>query len=145
MKLVDLDEVYKIEEENFEDPWPIEIFKQDIDNPVSDMLVLKKDGKVIGYLNVIYTYEDADLCNIALSEEHQGKGYGNLLIEELIQRCKDRKIKNIHLEVNVLNEKAINLYKKYGFKEIRKRKGYYNGVDGIDMMKGVESEEDISY
>ena len=33
------------------------------------------------------------------------------------------------------NVKAINLYKKYGFKQVAIRKKYYNGIDGILMEK----------
>ena len=41
----------------------------------------------------------------------------------------------ITLEVSKENERALALYKKYGFKEVALRKGYYDGVDGILMEK----------
>ena len=44
------------------------------------------------------------------------------------------------------NEKAYNLYSKMGFEKTRIRKGYYNGVDAIEMVKGLIglNEEDFS-
>ena len=43
--------------------------------------------------------------------------------------------KKIILEVSDQNTSALNLYKKYNFIEINRRKGYYNGIDAIIMEK----------
>ena len=43
--------------------------------------------------------------------------------------------KNITLEVKNDNTPAIKLYKRYGFKEVATRKGYYQGTDGILMER----------
>ena len=53
----------------------------------------------------------------------------------MIKYAKDKKIENITLEVRSDNEKAIYLYKKYGFIPVAKREKYYNDVDGILMEK----------
>ena len=42
---------------------------------------------------------------------------------------KIEKKNNISLEVNENNESAINLYKKYKFEEVGRRKKYYNKKD----------------
>ena len=44
---------------------------------------------------------------------------------------------NITLEVRVSNIPAINLYKKFGFREVALRKYYYGDEDGILMEKQV--------
>lgn len=56
------------------------------------------------------------------------------MLEELIKIAKDRKLKDITLEVNVNNIPAINLYKKYEFEEVGVRKKYYNNVDDAIIM-----------
>ena len=43
--------------------------------------------------------------------------------------------KKITLEVNINNTIALNLYKKFNFKEVAIRKGYYNGIDAILMER----------
>ena len=43
--------------------------------------------------------------------------------------------KSITLEVNKNNIPALNLYKKFEFKEVAIRKGYYQGIDGILMER----------
>ena len=60
-------------------------------------------------------------------------GVGFLMMKYLITYLKSSNIYNITLEVSVLNSSAISLYKKFGFVEVAKRNGYYNGVDGILM------------
>ena len=44
---------------------------------------------------------------------------------------------NITLEVRISNEIARNLYKRFGFREIAKRRFYYGDEDGILMEKQV--------
>ena len=56
------------------------------------------------------------------------------MLEELIKIAKEKKLKDITLEVNVNNIPAINLYKKYNFKEVGIRKKYYNNSDDAIIM-----------
>ena len=44
---------------------------------------------------------------------------------------------NITLEVRESNERARRFYLKNGFKEVTKRKNYYNDEDGILMIKNL--------
>lgn len=61
--------------------------------------------------------------------------FGKKLLENLINEAKS-KASLITLEVNTENEIAINLYKKYGFKNLGKRKKYYNNTfDAYIMTK----------
>ena len=62
------------------------------------------------------------------------------LIEYIINYCIENDIKTINLEVSSKNIVAINLYKKYGFEEVGRRKNYYKDVDGILFTKYINSE-----
>lgn len=134
---LDINQILEIEKANFDDPWPKEAFINDLNRNDGNLIVLKDEDKVIGYYDVWYMLSDADLASIAIQKDYQGKGYGELLLKDCIERCIKSKVEYIHLEVKVDNIKALNLYKKLGFKEVRVRKGYYAGVDGIDMVKGL--------
>lgn len=146
MKLSDLDEVSFIENETFLDPWPKDAFLRDLDNDIADLYVLKDEDKIVGYYDIWYMFENADISTICIRKEYQGRKLGGYLLKDLIRRCIKNNVEFLHLEVRVDNLKAINLYKKFGFEKLRIRKGYYKGVDGIDMMKGLIglSEEDFS-
>ena len=137
VELSDLDEILRIENECFFDPWSKDSFLLDIDNNDSLFIKLVDDNdKLIGYYDAWLSIDDADIGSIAVTKAYQGKGYGEKLLNDLLNRCKEKRIKNVHLEVNVNNLKAKNLYSKFGFKQTRIRKGYYNGVDAIEMVKG---------
>lgn len=142
----DVDALLKIEKECFDDPWPRASFENDINNELTDFIVLKDNDEIIGFYDVWYMFENADIANIAISKDYQGKGLGEKLLKDLIVRCIKKEVEFLHLEVSVENTKAYNLYKKLGFEEVRTRIGYYNGVDAKDMVKGLIglSEKDFS-
>lgn len=146
MKLDDIDQVIEIEKECFNDPWPREAFIQDIElNKDAEAIVLKDEDKIIGYYHIWYMFDNADLTNVVIRKSYQGRKLGEFLLKDCIKRCIRKNVEFLHLEVRVDNQRAINLYKKLGFIDVRIRKGYYAGVDGIDMVKGLLglSEEDI--
>lgn len=53
---------------------------------------------------------------------HRGKGYGKMLMQELLTEAKRREIKQISLTVDEDNIIARNLYTKIGFVELGKSK-----------------------
>ena len=52
----------------------------------------------------------------------------------LIDICSELNLKTFTLEVNVTNEPAIRLYKKFGFKNLGIRKKYYNNSQDAYIM-----------
>ena len=99
-------------------------------NPYGHFIVYKKDNNILGYLYYSIIYDRIEINQIEVLEEERRKGIASKLMEYLI---KDNL--SITLEVKETNYAAIKLYKKYGFLEVAKRRGYYNGVDGILMEK----------
>lgn len=76
--------------------------------------------------------------NIVVRKDKRGLGIGSKLLEEILKIATNLKVKTVTLEVNEKNEPAINLYQKYGFKPIgRRKKYYYNTYDAIIMEKEV--------
>lgn len=104
-------------------------------NPFNKYFILFQKNKIIGFLNIFEIYDKIEIVNINIKDEYQGKGYSKLLMDKLITYSKNHNIKNITLEVNSNNSIAINLYKKYEFKEVAIRKKYYNEIDGILMER----------
>ena len=49
-------------------------------------------------------------------EQHRGKGYNQLILDALIEWCKERNIDEIRLDVYDTNAPAIRAYEKAGFK-----------------------------
>lgn len=144
----DLKAITQLEKELFSsDPWNEDAFRPDLENDIADLMVLKDEEEVIGYYDIWYMFENADIVSIAIKKEYQGRKLGELLLKDLIKRCIRKNVEFIHLEVKTTNEVAYNLYKKYDFIEVRRREKYYSdGTQAIDMVKGIAglSEKDFS-
>lgn len=67
---------------------------------------------------------------ISVKKEYWGIGVGYAVMNELIEFAKNNNIKNISLGVKASNNKAFNLYRKCGFKEIGRHKDFFN-LDGV--------------
>jgi len=55
------------------------------------------------------------LVVIGVSPEHQGKGYGSLLLKEFESRARKERFRRIHLSVHKDNHQAITAYKRNGW------------------------------
>ena len=99
--------------------------------------VLKKEDEVVGFFEVSMIKPDCELYDIAIKKEYQGLKLSKLLMDYLFKLCRENQYETIFLEVNSINNKAINLYKKYGFEEYLIRKNYYGKFDAILMKAKV--------
>lgn len=111
---------------------PKNIIKDNLkNNPFGKYLILQENSQIIGYLYYSDIYERAEINQIEIEKNHRKCGKGTLLMKKFTSIVD----KNITLEVNINNAIAINLYKKFNFKEVAIRKGYYNGIDAILMER----------
>lgn len=140
MKLDDIDGVFEVEKNCFEDYWSKDSFKKELSNNLAKYLVAKVDGKVVGYVGIWFVVDEGHITNVAVHENYRGKKIGDKLIKELVQVCKDNKIVSMTLEVRASNTVAQNLYRKYGFKMAGIRKEYYsnNKEDAIIMWNDIK-------
>jgi ribosomal-protein-alanine N-acetyltransferase len=105
----------------------------------TDLLVADIGGRVVGYISIMDLNDSAKIISFAVKREFQGKGIGEMLIDEAIERCLERGRKSIMLEVRVSNERAQRLYKKKGFKVVDILPGYYrDGEDAYLMMLNLQ-------
>jgi ribosomal-protein-alanine N-acetyltransferase len=129
----DIEKVVLIEFSSFESPWSRNLLIRSIKK--KELFVAEINGEVVGYIVFSKILDEVHLENIAVDERWRRKGIGSKLLEFLIQRSKES---SIFLEVRPSNIPAINLYKKYGFREIGIRKNYYVNEDAIVMMREPE-------
>ena len=52
---------------------------------------------------------------ICISESNLGEGYGNLMMEALLDAARELNVESIDLTVDAENSNAIRLYEKFGF------------------------------
>ena len=133
----DLEQVVEIENQSFSDPWTKDNFVSESNNQVTLFLVAKSNQRVIGYACVWIIIDEVHIGNLAVASEYRKKGIGEKLLKEVFKQAEEKNAKFATLEVRASNSAAINLYKKYGFVEERKRKNYYRNPieDALVMIK----------
>jgi ribosomal-protein-alanine N-acetyltransferase len=131
----DVKKVHEIEESLFQDSWPVEHFIHDIrDEDLAYPYVLEVKNEIIGYSVCWFYAQEVHIGNIAVEKTHQRKGYGRLMLEKIIDMFRDSYC--IYLEVRESNIPAINLYHKYKFTNLYRRKKYYgSGEDALVMVR----------
>ena len=111
-----------------------------INNDYTFVCAYKLDNKYVGFIIYTILYENAEIIDLYVSNNYRRRGIAKELLKKVID---NKNIKNITLEVNINNKNAIMLYNSVGFKEVSIRKGYYNGVDAILMLKENDSMKDV--
>lgn len=105
--------------------------------------VAEENGKVIG-LGILINHgnlrkKHVGVITLMVNSDYQNKGVGNLLMDKLINLSESLNIIRLELCVFKDNYKAINLYKKFGFKEegIKVKSALKNGeyIDEIMMAR----------
>lgn len=80
---------------------------------------------ICGYVGFWVMADEAHITTIAVSDELQRRGIGELLLLTVFNRARELYANVVTLEVRVSNTGAQNLYLKYGFKQVGVRKAYY--------------------
>lgn len=125
MRSADLPQVMLIEFATFTMPWSEATFRGLLRRKDSDLIVADIKGEIAGYAVFWAVMDQGELGNVAVDDDHRGKGIGSKLIEAILQRADERGVKEIFLEVRKSNVRAQDLYKTFGFSEVGRRKNYY--------------------
>lgn len=125
MQPEDLDEVAAIEESLFSCPWSRNSFLSSLDKKYILFLTALWDGKIAGYCGLLRSFDEADIVNVAVAKEFQGRGIAFTMLKELMRLGNEMGIRDYTLEVRVSNAPAIHVYEKLGFVNEGIRKNFY--------------------
>jgi len=140
MRLSDLDEVLAIERASFASPWLREHFRHEMnDNPHALNRVVRLGGRVVAYASLWILFEEMTLNNIAVAPPLRDRGLGAWLLCALLREAVSRGCSRALLDVRVSNAPARALYRRLGFVEVGRRRGYYRpeGEDAIVMVRAL--------
>ncbi|GAB4467953.1 MAG: ribosomal protein S18-alanine N-acetyltransferase [Anaerolineae bacterium] len=161
----DILEVYHLDKLAFPTPWPISTYRHELANENSRLFVLEQRGEgsppvthrptgilgrifrkppppppqparlLVGYSGMWQITDEAHISTIAVHPDWQGRKLGELLLWNMTRHALQMKAQVLTLEVRVSNDRAQQLYRKYGFEIAGRRKGYYrdNGEDAYLM------------
>lgn len=136
----DFNAVQEIENECFKEPYSTQELKYEFEeNPVNKIIVAEKDGKVIGFIDFLVTFNSATIMQIAVTKKYRGLGIATQLLSEMEHNFPEDLedlVESITLEVRVSNQAAVNLYTKNGYKIVVVKSHYYkDGENAIYMVK----------
>jgi ribosomal-protein-alanine N-acetyltransferase len=145
-----LERVLEIEARSFPTPWPAEAFLDDLhDEPWAHTLVLldeeRPEAGPRGYV-CFWTLEgELSIQNIATHPDDRRLGGASRMVAEAFAEGARAGCKWAWLEVRPTNGAAIDLYAKWGFQPVARRRGYYQdtGEDAIVMCAKVTADAGI--
>ncbi len=102
--------------------WNLKTFEKDVKEysiSLEDSFICYDDGSPIGFSIVSHRGELGRIDSIGVLPQYRGKGIASEIIYRTLETLKWKGVKKIILEVEKNEKRAINFYKKHGFKEKR--------------------------
>jgi ribosomal-protein-alanine N-acetyltransferase len=147
----DLPGVMKLEEELFApDTWTEAMYRDELSRGDTRYYVVAEfhlegddeedeeigDPVMVGYGGLIAYDDESHVATLGVTKALQGEGIGSLLLDALLAEA-DKRSPVVLLEVRADNEAAQHLYRRRGFIEIGRRRGYYqpSGADAVVMKR----------
>ncbi|MCI5997337.1 MAG: ribosomal protein S18-alanine N-acetyltransferase [Peptoniphilaceae bacterium] len=133
----DLSEILNLDFDNFSNNFDEKFYLNYIEQ--EKILLAKEKDKTIGYILFEYIVNEAEIYKIAVSKKHRKLGIGSLIMKEFLNFMSEKSADKIFLEVRESNFAAINLYRKFGFVNVRTIIDYYKNPkeNGFMMIKEV--------
>jgi ribosomal-protein-alanine N-acetyltransferase len=143
----DIPAVMAVERTAYQYPWTENIFRDCM--KVGYYCCVLEDGQdLIGHGVMSSAVGECHLLNICVHPAHQRCGYGEQLVDYLLNLGYHTKARLAYLEVRVSNTAARGLYQKRGFREIGIRKNYYPGgsarEDALILVLDMKQDERFS-
>ena len=139
-----LDDLARLERLCFSRPWSRQALKEELTNPAACFLVGEEAGEVLGYAGMHCAAGECYVDNVAVFPEARRQGVGRKLMEALLQAAAAWGGEFLSLEVRPSNLEALALYRGLGFREVGRRRRFYDDPveDGLLLTKDLEKEED---
>ena len=102
------------------------------------MTLIEAEARIVGYFALMVVVDEAELLEIAVDPDFQGRGCGKTLLKAAVAAARAQACRCVHLEVRVSNERARKMYVSAGFCETGLRKNYYptqNGREHAVLMR----------
>jgi ribosomal-protein-alanine N-acetyltransferase len=124
MREADLAEVAAAESEIYAHPWSRGNFADSL-RARYQCYTLRRGADLIGYFVLMVAAGEAHLLNLSVAAAHQRQGHGSALLADLMRLARELGARTLFLEVRPSNLGAQALYRRFGFRRIGLRRGYY--------------------
>jgi [ribosomal protein S18]-alanine N-acetyltransferase len=141
MAVADLEAVIEIEGASFARPSTPQLLLEEMarDWAFLDVVRDRGDRRVVAFTNYWVVADEVHLLNLATHPRARRAGHASRLLAHVIAYGREHRCRFVTLEVRRSNADALRLYKRFGFRPVGVRPGYYaeNQEDAIVMLLGL--------
>lgn len=145
MELQDIERIMDIEKRSFADPWSESAYITEISNTSAYYIVICVDGAIAGFAGMWVIMDEAHITTIAVDPDHRRIKLGERLLINILEESVSRGAKRATLEVRQSNTAAQNLYRKFQFKAVAMRRGYYTDNNENALIMWANEISKASY
>jgi ribosomal-protein-alanine N-acetyltransferase len=84
----------------------------------------------VGFVLARLVAGEAEILSVTVAKSVRRHGLGYRLVAEVLRILHEQRAESLFLEVDSTNLPAIRLYKRFGFKKVGERLGYYDTPEG---------------
>ena len=123
-----LEELEKLERICFSRPWSRKMLAEELENQCAAFLVAEDSvsGRVLGYAGLMVVADEGYITNVAVFPEYRRQGIAAQILQVFLQFAAANHLAFLTLEVRPSNAAAIALYQGFGFREVGRRRNYYD-------------------
>ena len=123
-----LEELEKLERICFSRPWSRKMLAEELENQCAAFLVAEDSvsGRVLGYAGLMVVADEGYITNVAVFPEYRRQGIAAQILQVFVQFAEANRLAFLTLEVRPSNTAAIALYQGFGFREVGRRRNYYD-------------------
>lgn len=125
MEATDLPRVMEVEYSCYTMPWNESTFRGLLRRADADLFVAESNGRVVGHAVAWSVLDQGELGNLAVAPEWRRRGVARRLLDRVVERSLERRVRELFLEVRVSNIGAQALYRSERFREVGRRRNYY--------------------
>ena len=123
-----LDALEQLERTCFSRPWSRKMLAEELENQCAAFLVAEDSvsGRVLGYAGLMVVADEGYITNVAVFPEYRRQGIAAQILQVFLQFAAAKHLAFLTLEVRPSNAAAIALYQGFGFREVGRRRNYYD-------------------
>jgi [ribosomal protein S18]-alanine N-acetyltransferase len=128
--------VHRIDRQVYSRPWSMALYHQELGQPQSRLYrVARVEGTVVAYGGLMIVGPDGHVTSVAVDPHWQGRGIGARLLLALFRAGLVAGCQAFTLEVRASNQRAQELYRRFGLAPAGVRRNYYSdeGEDALVM------------
>jgi ribosomal-protein-alanine N-acetyltransferase len=119
----DVDVLARVHATSFADAWSAEWIAKLLAHPGA--FAFLTGGESGGFILVRAAGGEAEILTLAVAPAARRRGIGSVLISAACRRAQEMGAGTMYLEVSRTNEPAKALYSRLGFRQVGRRRGYY--------------------